>query len=229
MTLVTCFRGRDGVVLAADSRGTIGDPRALTAINDTQQKLFQLSKFTGIVSFGQAELAAQMIVEIRAKLGPEHFHFSEVFELTREVVMNKYEEWFKPIPREHRQVLGFILGGLERDGTSKIYYLTSPLNFAPQLSTTGTALGGIPQYATYLVHRLYNPEMTTDDLVSLAAYVISETATQDPKVGGPIKIAVISPTKGYIELEPSTIQGVIEQNEETTKKLRDFFSKREKK
>jgi 20S proteasome alpha/beta subunit len=43
MTLVTCFRGKDGVVLAADSRGTIGDPRGLTAINDTQQKLLSLN------------------------------------------------------------------------------------------------------------------------------------------------------------------------------------------
>jgi Resolvase, N terminal domain len=45
MTLILGLRGKDGVVLAADSRGTIGDPRGLTAIDDTQTKLFQLGKY----------------------------------------------------------------------------------------------------------------------------------------------------------------------------------------
>jgi hypothetical protein len=47
------------------------------------------------------------------------------------------------------------------------------------------------------------------------------------KVG--LRRNVLLSTIVMLELEPSTIQGVIEQNEETTKKLRDFFSKREKK
>jgi hypothetical protein len=42
MTLVVAIKARDGIVLAGDSRGTIGDPRGLTAINDTQQKVHHL-------------------------------------------------------------------------------------------------------------------------------------------------------------------------------------------
>lgn len=76
MTLVVCFKGKDGLVLAADSRGTIGDPRGLTAINDSMIKLFQLSKFVGILIYGQAELGAQLILEIKKNLESENLYIS---------------------------------------------------------------------------------------------------------------------------------------------------------
>jgi len=64
---LVCFQGKDGLVLAADSRGTIGDPRGLTAIRDTHIKIFQLSKYVGIISYGSAELAAQLIERARIR------------------------------------------------------------------------------------------------------------------------------------------------------------------
>lgn len=227
MTLVACLQGVDGLVLAADSRGTIGDPRGLTAIRDSQTKLFQLSKFVGIVSYGQAELAAQLIAEINAALKPTESYFSAVFEKTRQIVTTKYEEWLGKIPRADRQVIGFIIGGFEESGEPRMYYLSSPLDFAPQLCTTGIALGGIPQYATYLVHRLYDPQMSRKNLVVLAAYIIAETATQDPKVGGPIKIAEISFDTGYVELGEAEVSEVMEHNNELNARLRDFFFPKE--
>lgn len=227
MTLVTCFKGRDGIVLAADSRGTIGDPRGLTAINDSHIKLFNLSKFVGIVSYGQAELAAQLITQIKAKLAPSDIYFTPIFERSREIAKNEYENWFKNIPREQRQVIGFIIAGFEEDAVSKMYYLSSPLDFAPQLCTTGIALGGIPQYATYLTHRLYNPEMPAKSLILLAAYVIAETATQDPKVGGPIRIAEIHFDRGYRELQEAEIREVLGRCSELNKHLREFFFAKE--
>ena len=103
----------------------------------------------------------------------------------------------------------------------------SPLDFAPQLCTTGLALGGIPQYATYLVHRFYDPQMSTGNLKLLAAYIIAETATQDPKVGGPIRMAEISTDEGYSELKESEISEVTEHNNELNRRLRDFFFPKE--
>ena len=46
---------------------------------------------------------------------------------------------------------------------------------------------GVPQYAIYLSHRYYDPNISSDKAAALAEYLISETASQDPKVGGPIK------------------------------------------
>ena len=44
MTLIVGLHAVGGIVMGADSRGTIGDPRGLTAINDTQEKLFPLGR-----------------------------------------------------------------------------------------------------------------------------------------------------------------------------------------
>jgi len=222
MTLVVCFRGKDGLVLAADSRGTIGDPRGLTAITDSMIKIFKLSKYVGTVAYGQAELAAQLVEEVRNSLKEEKY-FSPIFKVMRNTLREKYGSWMERIPIERRPVLGFIVAGFEENKDIKIYYLSSPLDFAPQLVQTGIALGGIPQYATYLTHRLYDPEMTREQLVHLAVYVISETSTQDPKVGGPIRVTEISWEKGYIELEQYHIEEVIQRNEKAHEKLRNFF------
>jgi 20S proteasome alpha/beta subunit len=201
MTLVACLLGKDGLVFAADSRGTIGDPRGLTAINDKQQKLFRLTKFTGILTYGQAEMAAQLIAEIRSKATNDDAKIDEIMVMARSVIRERYQDWVRNIPFEHRQLIGFILGGLDDSGNAKAFYLSSPLDFAPQLVTTGVALGGIPQYATYLVHRLYNPAMNREHLLSLAVYIVAETATQDPKVGGPIRLAQIAKDTGFQEVE----------------------------
>jgi 20S proteasome alpha/beta subunit len=62
MTLALAIKAVDAVVMAADSRGTIGDPRGLTAINDTQQKLFQLGT-RGLVMAGASEMALAILDE----------------------------------------------------------------------------------------------------------------------------------------------------------------------
>lgn len=56
MTLIAALESQDGMVLASDSRGTIGDPRGLTAINDTHKKIFKLGEYCGLAVSGSAEL-----------------------------------------------------------------------------------------------------------------------------------------------------------------------------
>ena len=51
MTLTVALVGKDGIVLATDSRGTFGDPRGVTAQNDTIIKLHTLGK-VGILIAG---------------------------------------------------------------------------------------------------------------------------------------------------------------------------------
>ena len=56
MSLVIAMKAVDGIVMAADTRGTVGDPRALTAIDDNYQKIFPLGQ-CGIGFTGAAEMA----------------------------------------------------------------------------------------------------------------------------------------------------------------------------
>lgn len=57
----------------------------------------------------------------------------------------------------------------------------------------------------------------------MAVYVITETATQDPKVGGPVRVAKISYESGYNQLDASYINEVIEKNKNINKTLKQCF------
>jgi hypothetical protein len=55
MSLAVAIEASDGIVLAADSRATFGDPRGMTAVNDPVQKIYRLSPRTAIALVGQAD------------------------------------------------------------------------------------------------------------------------------------------------------------------------------
>jgi hypothetical protein len=57
----------------------------------------------------------------------------------------------------------------------------------------------------------------------LAEYLISETASQDPKVGGPVRIAKVCPVKGYKALTDDEVFMLRKRNQELNNKLREFF------
>lgn len=235
MTLIAALQGRDGMVMASDSRGTIGDPRGLTAINDVQNKFFQLSKYCGIGVSGAAELAARLIDILSKSIKNANLEYVDnIVNHTYTCFKREYLNWFGGRAWagtaqiiDQRPVSIFILAGFNKLGENqfqpRIYLINSQVDFAPQLCTSGHFLAGIPQYATYLIHRLYNPQMAVVHLSALAAYLIAETATQDPKVGGPIRIAHITQDKGYEELTESSVNLIVKKNEEQNQKLRQFF------
>jgi len=227
MTLIVALRGSDGVVLAADSRGTIGDPRGLTAINDNQLKLFRLSKFCGIGVSGASEVAAKVIDDFgRKRQHSKTIYADEITEETRQFVRQCYDDWFAKLKLEERPSLTFTIVGYQKEGRGMLprtYLLVSRSDFAPHLFPNGNCLAGIPQYAVYLMHRFYDPAMTVVNLASLAVYLISETATQDPKVGGQIKAATITPSTGYRELHDAEVADIVKKNAAQNEKLKKFF------
>jgi 20S proteasome alpha/beta subunit len=62
-----------------------------------------------------------------------------------------------------------------------------------------------------------------DKAKAFAEYLISETASQDPKVGGPIRIAEITPKDGYKELTRNEVTNINKSNQELNQQLRQFF------
>lgn len=231
MSLIVALQGKDGLVIAADSRGTIGDPRGLTAINDSQVKLFELSKFCGIGISGASEFAAKVIDDLHQQLSDnKKVYADDIMDDTRLLVRRLYDDWFEKMPLEKRPAMTLTVVGYHKEGSEKkprTYLLASHSDFAPHLFPKGNCLAGIPQYAVYLMHRFYDPEMKVNNLVRLAAYLISETATQDPKVGGPVRVAKIMKTDGYKELPPEEVDSIVEKNNQQSEKLkRSFFSRR---
>jgi 20S proteasome alpha/beta subunit len=237
MTLLVALRGADGVVVATDSRGTFGDPRGVTAQNDSQKKLYIASRYSAILTAGSGELGAFVMQDVLGAIQSSGAAgCTAVMDITRNLVRAKYGDWFarfavQPMPNVPAPVrpdLGLIIAGYDVDAAGtpteqRLFQLISQADFAPMLHNYGFAVSGIAQYALYLLNRLYDRTSTVEHLKALAAYVITETASQDGKVGGRVQMATVTPM-GCTELSPQDTDRILEHNQRRSESLkRSFF------
>lgn len=242
MTLLAALKGKDGFVLAADSRGTFGDPRGVTAQNDNMQKAHILTPKVAALTAGSGELGSLVIDSVKKKLTAQKTEgVTAVLETLRATARENYHQWFSSIPPVQapalvmtgqapaRPDLLFTIAGYELDGTPRLYTLVSQLDFPPMLHDYGYALQGVAQYALYLLNRLYESDRTVEELAALAVYVITETASQDGKVGGPVNVITIVPNaQGCQLMTQAQVQKIQETNHLRAKALRDSFYNRGK-
>lgn len=237
MTLLVGLRGKDGIVAASDSRGTFGDPRGVTAQNDSQQKVHLVSDHAAVLMAGAGELGTQLITEITKTARERQIDgVSQIMELVRQTAKQRYAEWFPHLPPMvvpgmpgiARPDLGFVIVGYDPDATGafttpRLYSTNSNLDFPPSLHEYGFVLSGIAQYALYLLNRLYEPDRSLSDLTSLAVYVITETASQDGKVGGPVRVVTLTPDVAGKSLTESQVKDINDSNSKRGAALRQSF------
>lgn len=224
MTLLVALEGSDGIALATDSRATYGDPRGITAQNDTVTKLFKTSDQAGILLAGAGELGNQIVsIVIQRATSERKTSVTAVMELYRTLAKKMYGEWFKEVDADKRPNISAVIAGYDPDKAARIYIVDSKLNFAPQMSSTGFMLSGIPQYALYILNRLYTRERNAEELIELATYAITETATQDGKVGGPVQGLLIMANGSSVQLDASRIEKIITDNNSRSDRLKESF------
>jgi len=236
LTLIFALEGGDGIVLGADSRATFGDPRGLTAQNDSVLKSYQLSKYVGILTAGDANLATMLLSKWSS--GPDDASgVTEVMGKFRQAAKSSLGDWFKGFAVQQvagaqiptRPALTFIVAGYDIPKGGKgaavprLYQINSMLDFAPAQAGFGFALDGVPQYALYLLNRLYRKDRPIAELEHLAAYAITETASQDGKVGGPVRLATITPGDGYKLLPDPEVEEIVKNNVTRSENLRKSF------
>ncbi|HSW00839.1 MAG TPA: hypothetical protein VLI39_11745 [Sedimentisphaerales bacterium] len=241
MTLLLALKGENGMVLAADSRGTFGDPRGVTAQNDSMCKTFILASHVAAIEAGSSELGATVLKQTQNAIAaqPGMDGIETIVPILHQTARKLYDTWFPSLPQTAmpspqtggvigRPDLIFIIGGYERDQSGNfsrpvIYQLNSALNFAPMIHDYGFAVAGVATYALYLLNRLYQADRKAqEELAPLAVYAISETASQDGKVGGPIRVVIVSPT-GSKELSVSEVDEIVKRNATKTTALRNNF------
>lgn len=229
MSLLVCMKASQAIIMAADSRGTVGDPRGLTAINDTYIKIFPLGRL-GIGLVGASEMGNTLLDELNKKGVDSIADFDKAISKIVSESAQCFNQWFGNIPPAQRPIVVVTVAG-HRTNAGKppepmIYMLISQTNFAPQLFGHMPCMTGVPQYAVYLAHRYYDPSISVEQAKALAEYLIAETASQDPKVGGPIRIAEITADKGYRELTKEEVEQIHSANEQLNQNLRHFFLQR---
>jgi 20S proteasome alpha/beta subunit len=212
MTLGVGIETNSGIVLASDSRATVGDPRSVTANNDAAVKIFKPAPKVAVALAGDAGMGTMLmhhhIVPMLSALTTAHpdaeiimiaqaiqqtgrGYFQQNFGAANWLIANGQHV---PTPRPD---ITYLLAGYAQDNTPKLIALASApqVNFAPSLMTAGFAAIGVANYALYLLNRLYRRDITLDVAKDLAAYCIEETASQDGKVGGPLRMAIVRPNQ----------------------------------
>jgi 20S proteasome alpha/beta subunit len=235
MSLAVAIEATDGIVLAADSRATFGDPRGMTAVNDTVQKIYRISPRTAVALVGQAETGASLIQHITVGLAAQPGASVDVVAESIRTIGNQYfGQWFGP-PQFLMGPMGpaptprpdvwFLLIGYTAANEPRILSLgsTPPYNFSPNLSTTGFATAGIVPLAVYLLNRLYRRGLSIEIAKDLATYCILETASQDGKVGGPIRLAVAHANADISLLDENQVTEVVRRANKHRESLKNSF------
>ena len=215
-TLIVAVEGKNYVVMGSECLSTLsyGSGTQLNVgITRNVEKIHQLSDHVAVLISGDSDIGENLIQEFcrwRQNSGQRRIDW-----VTR--VANQFSTWCKEnfIDRFLNVSLGdlppirFLVVGLNKRGlgfSPKIYKLDSWRGFYPGLSTLGFDSGGISFLADYLFKKLYEEDITLDEidkLLSLVAFVIRETINSgQAHVGGDIKLAYIDST-GFHKLHPN--------------------------
>ena len=230
MTLVVALQASDAIVLAGDNRGTFGDPRGFMAVSDVRRKVFRLSHYCGVGIAGPPDLASNLLKNVEEQLEAKNLVYADDITLfLRDSFRAQYNDWFQQFPIRDRPLMAAVICGYEQSFSGdnlvpRIYTISSEHDYATMLCDQGFCLLGLPLFPTYLVNRLYDMSATRDRVVALAEYMIAETGTQDPKVGGPVSIAVISPDGGFRELDEGEVADIHRRNQEELGRFREHFA-----
>ena len=204
-------------------------------MNDTVQKIYRLSPRTAVALVGQAETGNALIQHIMASLAAQPgANVDQAAEAVRTIGNQFFGQWFGPpqfmmgpagpvaVPRPD---VWFLLVGYDATGRGKIITMgsTPPFNFAPNLSTTGFAASGVVPLAVYLLNRLYRRGLDLEITKDLAAYCIIETGSQDGKVGGPIRLAVVRKDQEAQVLGDEEVVQIVQRSDRHRETLRNSF------
>jgi hypothetical protein len=201
--------------------------------NDTNIKIMSFSPGSGLAVAGTADFANTILSDMPGHL--EQAMAQPLFEkmgrnvlteatILRAVAKKSYDDWFGQAPAPARPPLVFLLCGYAQDKPHLIS-LMSHFDFAPGRSNTGFQTIGVNMLAIYLLNRLYNRNLTASAAARLAFYVISETISQDGKVGGPIKIGIVKPNCELRLLTESEVAEIHDKTVEYSDVLRNHFLK----
>lgn len=217
MTLNVSVAGKDFVVAGSDSRGTFGDVRIATATIDVMKKLHVVAPHVMVQVAGIAELGDNLVEEFIVQQQTRKIDgVRNVLNEFRLFIVGKWDSYFANVPFQNRPPLILSVVGLDEiEGkyvSPHIFTLMSQLGFAPGVHNYGFSVMGVPLFANYILNRRYKNTLPLEELTWLVAYAISETASQDHRVGKPIKIAQILPD-GITLLKPEDVETTLKSKE----------------
>jgi hypothetical protein len=217
MSLAIALRGYTGLVLAADSRAT-----GPTSSEDTSEKFLQINRDTGVLTFGLKDPGYSGITKLVEVTKAQRFEsFARITTEGQAIFTAEYQRWLAGANLPAGQVLqqgsvAFLVGGYDavHSNQFKVTSYNSP-DFAPVKVEMPKLLAARWHIAEAVTALFFYPEMTVNQLASLAVLAVMETMSIDPTVGGPIQLATITWHQGFRKVTEDEILKYIEGNQST--------------
>lgn len=229
MSLVVALKVRTGeVVLAADRRGTYGDPRELVAVDDNLSKIQPY----GCGAFGIADCIGQVLMPVLATKAmlPKDSDATTIVQVLAVSLKEHYHtyysavKWFRlktEIDTRPNATMIFVDPKPVGDSTG-LYVFDSKEDFAPRLEPRPFAFLGTPQYAFYLYQRLWREDFSVGEAQHLAAFLITETAALEPKVGCTIDMLIVG-SERVASTSAEDVKRILSKNSERSTLFAGLF------
>ncbi len=202
MSLTMVLKAIDGLVLAADSRMTEGYTLEGPKIRDDSEKFIQLNADVGVLTYGLSDIGhagLMSLKEIVSQGADQYTLMSSILDKGMEVFKKTSCNWSKENPaikREERDV-GFIISGYERrEQELEVFNVQSP-EFIPKKLQGGCLLAGQWHVARFIINKIYSKDMSVKMLNDLAFFILYSTISVEKTVGGEIRLATITKSKGF--------------------------------
>ena len=202
MSLVIALKGKDGLVMATDTRTTEGYTLEGPKTKDDSIKFVRLKNDWGLMTYGLTDIGYAGITTIKEELFSNMKKNKSVVALLSQfsqIFCRESSSWEKRNPKNPRQEkdVGFILAGYEREEKKfNIYNFQSP-DFLPNKVTGGCILAGKWYLAKFFINKLYKKDMPITLVKDIAAFLLNETMRVEKTVGGLVCLAAISKADGF--------------------------------
>jgi hypothetical protein len=218
------LKAPDGIVMAADSRVTVGYTLRGPDTKDDSIKFIQLNCDLGVMTYGIFDIGTAGLKALKSEIRTEEetnsdnskdFSMAEIIDKGKGIFTKAGNDWMRENPNITRREgdVGFIIGGLDRQKMSfKAYNFVSP-EFIPQEITGNFFLAGQWHIARFLLTKLDGKKtITIDTLKNLTAVSMIATTAVDDTVGGPLRLATITKPKGFQWVSDEEMEGILDFN-----------------
>ena len=203
----------DGILLASDSQG--GFHRGLSVKRLTERKIHRIDEISALAGAGGVSDIQKAVRALRDAFAAnpgerdENLYVETIeqimltlhktYNITRpEYLGEKGRETFQP---------SIIFAGLTQGGEQKCCLFHVHHEGIAEPVDDYVTIGSGAAYAELLLKNYYRTDITINEAVGTAIYVIGRIEETDPSCGGPIQISVLESGKpgGYKELDPGEL------------------------
>jgi hypothetical protein len=104
----------------------------------------------------------------------------------------------------------------------KVFNFQSP-DFLSNKLNGRCLLGGQWQISKYLVKKFFTEDVGIDTLKALAVFLLDATMTVEKTVGGAIRLAIVTESKGFAWVQDEEMRRLLESNRTLRRSLQEHF------